>query len=97
MCSITQTLSPTANKAQMFCEDCRTIDRKELFSKNLIFGVGDFGDWSRFQYSSPSEICMYSGVWQGTGYRILSSSMLCFVPITPRRRNGQRVFPPYLW
>ena len=87
----------TANQAQMFCEDCRTIERKELFSKKPHL-------WSwRFWRVEPIPVLLTigisvcipaSGKVRGIVFVVIYA-VLC--SITPRRRNGQRVFPPYLW
>jgi len=89
--------SPTANQAQMFCVDCHTIGSKEQFSNKP-----HFWNW-RFWRVKPIpllltigiSLCIHaSGKVRATVF-IVIYALLC--SITPRRRNGQRVFPAYMW
>jgi len=89
--------SPNENQISMFCENCHRTGTIDEFSKKPYFW-----NW-RFWRVRPIPALLAIGIYlciPASGkvraiVFIVIYALLC--SITLRRRNGKRVFPPYLW
>jgi DNA replicative helicase MCM subunit Mcm2 (Cdc46/Mcm family) len=88
---------PAANQTPMFCTDCHTVGSKERFSKKPHFWNWNF--WRirplPLLLTIGIAVCIPgSGAVRGIVFLVVYVLLSSF---TLRRRNGKRVFPPYVW
>jgi hypothetical protein len=88
---------PADRQAALFCENCHKIGTREQFSKKPYFWNWQF--WRLRPIPALLTIGLYFCIPASGSVRlaICIAIYALLSSITLRRRDGRRVFPPYMW